>query len=189
MNLFVLAVGVKAAAQAHGDKHVVKMLLEACQMLYTAHWTAVYPEIIGTKPKALATPQSMVSAPLRSDGGIGYRPAHINHPCTKWIRASLGNYEWAAKLALALVDEYEFRWPGRIHSCKVHAEWLATNQPFLPRLPRIDFAVAMDDIFKVGSNAIASYRNYYRKSKASKGLTVYTKRVPPSWLGLNNFQL
>jgi len=183
MNLFVLAVGVKEAAKAHGDKHVVKMLLEACQMLYTAHWTAIYPEIIGKRPKALEVPEHMKDSPLRKGGGTGYRPAHINHPCTKWIRARMGNYEWAAKLALALADEYEFRWPGRVHSCRVHAEWLATHvPPGIPRLPRVDFAIAMDDTFKVGTNPIASYRNYYRKSKAVKGLTVYTIRKGPSWL-------
>jgi hypothetical protein len=183
MNLFVLAVGVKAAAQAHGDKHVVKMILEACQMLYTAHWTASYPAITEKRPGVLPVPDHMKHAPTRKGGGIGYRPAHVNHPCTKWVRARLGNYEWAAKLALALVDEYEFRWPGRIHSCKVHAEWLAIHvPPGIPRLPRIDFAIAMDDEFKIGKNPIASYRCYYIKSKAVRGLTVYTGRSPPSWL-------
>jgi len=183
MNLFVLGVGVKAAAEAHGDKHVVKMLLEACQMLYTAHWTSIYPSILNKRPGYLSLPEHMKDAPNRKEGVPGFRPAHINHPCTKWIRARLGNYEWAAKLAIALADEYEFRWPGRIHSCKVHAEWLAKNiPPGISRLPRIDFAVAMDDVYKVGANPIASYRNYYIRSKATKGLTVYTRRNSPTWL-------
>lgn len=181
MNLFVLGVSVKTAAQAHGDKHVVKMILEACQMLYTAHWTSSYPTLI-LKRSVLSLPDSMKSAPLRMEGYPGFKHAHINHPCTKWIRASIGNYMWAAKLALALADEYEYRWPGRVHSCRLHAEWLARNPPLLPDLARVDFAIAMDDKYKVGTNPIASYRKYYRESKAERGLTVYTNRKPPTWL-------
>ena len=38
MNIFVLDKDPKQAAQWHVDKHVVKMPLEAAQLLSTAHW-------------------------------------------------------------------------------------------------------------------------------------------------------
>jgi hypothetical protein len=73
MNLFILSSNPTEAAEAHADKHVVKMILEACQMLYSAHWTAAYPELLENKSpvavsrayKVLANPISMVDAPSR----------------------------------------------------------------------------------------------------------------------------
>ena len=38
MNLFLLHSNARKAAQMHCDKHCVKMILEVCQLLYTAHW-------------------------------------------------------------------------------------------------------------------------------------------------------
>ena len=105
----------------------------------------------------------------------------MNHPCTKWVRQTLGNYLWASRLALALVEEYEYRWPGRIHSCKEHATWLRANLPPLPLEARTPFAVAMDDEFKQAT-PIASYRKFYIHSKAARGLAVYTKRSVPWFL-------
>lgn len=184
MNLFVLAVGVKEAAKAHGDKHVVKMLLEACQMLYTAHWTSAHAFLTDGKRRKwiIPLPESMTNAPRSKNGERGYKCAHVNHPCTKWIREKTGNYIWAASLAVALADEYEYRWPGRKHSCRVHAEWLLENVPDISKEPRTDFAIAMDDIYKVGKNPIASYRNYYKKQKVQRGLAVYTNRKIPSFI-------
>ena len=73
MNLFVLSKKPQEAAQAHGDKHVVKMILEACQMLYSAHWTASYPALLGVRSavaiakahRLLYVPIHMLSAPRR----------------------------------------------------------------------------------------------------------------------------
>jgi len=53
MNLFILSTDPVQAAQAHCDKHVIKMILETCQMLYTAHWTAAYPDLLTKTKKQL----------------------------------------------------------------------------------------------------------------------------------------
>ena len=192
MNLFVLSANPKEAAQAHGDKHVVKMILEACQMLYTAHWTAVHPALLKERSavkisqahKSLSVPEHMMSAPRRKSADEpAFRPVHLHHPCTVWIRESLGNYMWAVELALALAEEYEYRWPGRVHSCKAHAEWLKANvPPEINKADRAAFAVAMDDEYKVEGDPIASYIKYYRESKKERNLTVYTRRAVPTWL-------
>ena len=189
MNLFVLSADPKEAAEAHGDKHVVKMILEACQMLYTAHWTAVYPDLlkersavkISAAHKLLSVPPHMASAPLRKCAAeAGYRPVHLHHPCTIWVRASLGNYMWAVDLALAISQEYEYRWPGRTHACKAHAQWLKANPPpGISEAERTNFAIAMDDEYRV-PDPVESYINYYRGSK--RHLTVYTRRAAPAFL-------
>ena len=90
---------------------------------------------------------------------------------------------WAVDLALALAEEYEYRWPGRVHSCKAHAEWLKANiPPGICNDSRAVFAVAMDDEYKVAGDPIASYIKYYKGSKKERNLTVYTRRSVPAWL-------
>jgi hypothetical protein len=192
MNLFVLSANPKEAAEAHGDKHVVKMILEACQMLYTAHWTAVHPHLLKERSavkiskahKLLPVPEHMLSAPKRKcQDEPGFRPVHLHHPCTIWIRECLGNYMWAIELALALAEEYEYRWPGRTHSCKAHAEWLKVNiPPGISEKERSEFVVAMDDEYRVPGDPVASYIKYYRGSKKDRNLTVYTRRIAPGFL-------
>ena len=90
MNIFILSINPKEAAQAHGDKHVIKMILESCQMLYSAHWTAVHPELLKEKAavrlakaqKALSVPEHMLTAPKRKcskdQNESGYRPVHLH---------------------------------------------------------------------------------------------------------------
>ena len=189
MNIFALSVDPKEAAKGHGDKHVVKMILEACQMLYTAHWISAHPELLKNKApikvaaaqKLLSVPECIASAPKRKDGEAGYRPVHLHHPCTVWVRTSLSNYMWLTELALAIADEYEYRFAGRIHSCKAHAQWLQANPPPLPDGPRTPFALAMPDEYKM-PDPVASYINFYTGSKKERGLTTYTRREPPLWL-------
>jgi hypothetical protein len=191
MNLFVLDYNPKKAAEAHGDKHVVKMILEACQMLYTAHWTTAYPHLLNERSavkiakahKVLPIPAQMASAPKRKCADEqGFRPVHLHHPCTIWIRECTGNYMWAVELALAIAEEYEYRWPGRVHSCKAHALWLKANVPNIPKAELETFSVAMDDIYRVHGDPKASYIKYYRGSKQDRNLTVYTRREKPGFL-------
>jgi len=192
MNIFILSINPKDAAEAHGDKHVVKMILEACQMLYTAHWLAVHPELmkersaikISAAHKVLSVPSHMQTAPKRKSADeSGFRPVHLHHPCTIWVRECLGNYMWTVELALALAAEYEFRWPGRTHSCKAHAQWLKANiPPGMNSAGRNGFAIAMDDEYRVINDPVASYIKYYKGSKKDRNLTVYTRRQSPAFL-------
>ena len=66
MNIFFLAIDPEECAKHHCDKHVVKMILELTQMLYTAH------HILGT-PK-----DSFI------DGY--YKPiSNPKHPTSIWV--------------------------------------------------------------------------------------------------------
>jgi len=195
MNIFILDLNILKAAQAHCDKHVVKMLLESIQLLYTAHWALAFPELAETKsPIALSKlqkkyppPSSLRNAPPAIASGQIMRPCHINHPCALWTRESLANYIWLCEFAIALAKEFELRYV-HTHSCAIHASWLLQNpSPRLPKLPLTQFAIAMDDVYKVsqtGQNPdpLLSYRNYYNTSKKERGLLKYTRRQPPDWL-------
>jgi hypothetical protein len=187
MNIFVLHSHPRKAARYHADKHVVKMLLESTQMLYTAHWVTVFPTLLQHKApikvseaqKKLPVPPTLRNAPNQTP----YRPVHIHHPCSVWVRASRANYAWLAALALALAQEHAFRWPASPpHSCAAHAAWLATHPPSLPNFPLTPFALAMPEDVKK-HDAIQSYRAFYKGSKTERGITErYTRRHKPHWL-------
>jgi hypothetical protein len=193
MNIFLLDLDPDKCAQAHGDKHVVKMLLEACQLLYTAHWVIFYPHILEYKApsklavvqKHLCIPDTIQTAPpsISRPKEPGFRPCHIHHPCAKWVRESLDNYLFLARLAVSLAEEFKFRYPKKgAHACESHAHWLLSNYPdFMMDLGLTPFVQAMDEQYK-RKDPIEGYRNYYLTSKKERGLLTYKSREPPSWV-------
>lgn len=187
MNIFLLSLVPREAAQWHVDKHVVKMILETCQLLYSAHWALGRPEILGPQSlsvaglsklqKTLHLPESMRSAP---DGG--YRPVHIHHPCTVWTRRTIGNYMWLCELGKELLTEFEWRY-GHKHKCEKHLMWLEKNPPSnIRQLGLSPFAIAMDPQYRISKDPVECYRHFYRTSKAERGLIEYTRRNTPEWL-------
>jgi hypothetical protein len=193
MNIFLLDLDPKKAAQAHADKHVVKMLLEACQLLYTAHWAFAYPKLLECKApihlskaqKQLTVPNSMLTAPcsVTRPDEPGFRPCHIHHPCARWVRESIENYDFTADLAIELAQEFKFRYPKKgEHECEQHAWWLKWNSPNpIPHVPRTPFVLAMDHEYK-RDDPVEAYRNYYLTSKKERGLLVYKFRPAPLWV-------
>lgn len=190
MNIFALHPNQRKCARWYVDKHVVKMLLETVQLLYTAHWALAYPILVKCKsPIELArthkqynTPPTMHDAPVALSTGCHYRPSHINHPCAKWARRTLGNYNWLAILGVEIAREFKYRF-GHTHACEAHVMWLLANPPHgIRRFPRMMFSIAMDEQYKISDDPIRSYRNYYRTSKADMGLIHYTKRHIPHWI-------
>jgi len=191
MNIFALDWNQRRCARWHVDKHIVKMLLEYCQLLYTAHWALYYPDLLECKSaialsraqKKLAVPEYMQTAPTcDSTKEPTYRPCHIHHPCAQWTRRSSGNYRWLAKLGLEVAREYTHRFE-KTHSCQKHIEWLATNlPPTIRRFPHVTFAIAMDEEYRISKDPIECYKHYYNTSKKEKGLIHYTKRHVPHWI-------
>ena len=197
MNIFVLHPSPKKSARWHADKHVVKMLLESLQMLYSAHWVASYPSLLHHR-SAIAISRVQKNLPLppalrylgggapfqkKNPGNRGFRPVHLHHPCTIWVRASKENYRWLCQLALCLAEEHRYRWPlNPVSSCEAHAIWLSNHIPALPSIPLTPFAIAMPPMYRRG-DPIRSYRTFYSGSKQDRGITNrYTKRNRPHWL-------
>lgn len=157
MNIFVLDKNPMRCAQAHYDKHVVKMCLEYAQILST-------------------------SARLRGFDHDGYKNTHERHPCTVWAAEDARNWNWLMRLAYELGYEYNARY-GRIHKA---TEALLALPPDLivsaglVRDTPESFALAMPDEYK-DEDAVEAYRNYYRIGK--RELASYrAPAVPPSWL-------
>ena len=161
MNIFLLHWNPRVAAQYHCDKHVIKMILETAQLLYSVHW--------------------MLNSPLPANA---YKLSHKNHPCAIWARQTLTNYLWLCSLGWWLCKEYQYRYgETKVHKTESHIVWLLENHPVnIPFLAMTPPAQAMPDAYKQ-EDPIQAYRTYYLESKLKeRGIVTYTKRPKPYFL-------
>ena len=114
MNIFFLSLNPVECAQLYCDQHVIKILLEITQMLYTAWHMSEKPD--DWKP------------PLTLSGTRGYKKAHPNHPMCMWVRSSRKSYMFTVKLGMALALEYNNRFL-KCHACTKHIVWLQEHVP------------------------------------------------------------
>ena len=158
MNIFFLSAKPGRCARWHCDKHVVKMILESTQILYTCqHMNGGTEKVVAEAPICVST------------GKRGYKNHAANHPSVIWARSSMPHYIWLCWLALALVKEHMHRFkPKKIHSCNEHLVWLLNNPP--PELIGkntwlSDPTPAMPDEYKISTNSELCYRAYYLGEK------------------------
>jgi hypothetical protein len=140
MNIFYLDSDPVKAAEQHYNKHVVKMVLEAAQLLCTAHH-------------------------IEGDGNVPYKKTHINHPSAVWVRSSVENYMWCYNYMLALGDEYTKRY-GRNHLTIEKCKEILSFAPYkVTRFGFTDPPQCMPDEYK-SSDTIEAYQKYYQIGKA-----------------------
>jgi len=152
MNIFVLDHDITRCAQFHCDQHVTKMILESVQMLCTA-----------LNEKGFHTP---------------YRSTHPRHPCVLWVGESYDNFQWLSKLALALNEEYRFRYQRDRDHASIAV--LGEIRGFRFRSAGLtEFAQAMPEQYKVPNNAVEAYRAFYRAEKSR--FAQWTRRPRPPW--------
>ena len=143
MNIFFLHKKARKCAKYHCNKHVIKMILETCQILCTT-WHVV-------------DPHHNIYEPV-------YKKTHINHPSVKWARESVHHYKWLAELGIMLCKEYTYRY-YKTHKCEQYLISLKNNIPLeLPNIEWKDPPQAMPEEFK-RKTSIKGYRNYYKKGK------------------------
>ena len=176
MNIFYLDNDPKACAQAHYDKHVVKMILEYAQLLSTAHrmidgdeWTDRTAN--GSKIKRWALPDDREHTL--------YKATHRNHPSAVWVRQSKSNYLWLYRLFKELIDEYRIRY-GKEHKTSQLLSALSNAPDNLHDDGLTEIPQAMPDDCK-RDIPLLGYRNYYKTNKIN--LFAYTKRNAPEWMG------
>lgn len=187
MNLFLLALNTPEAVAALCDKHVVKMILETAQILYSV-WHVRSP-----------LPEDLTLQEIPA-----YRKTHVNHPICKWARDSIYHYEWTCMYGLLLCKEYTHRY-GKIHKTQFHIERLyawgfpskTLDEPIIKKKSKqwihaktgipyhFDyFPLCMDENCYVfdnnGYNAVLSYKKYYQ-TKQDKFKMVWTNSEIPSW--------
>jgi hypothetical protein len=153
MNIFILDNDINRCAEYHCDQHVVKMILESVQMLCTA-----------LNKKGFSTP---------------YKSTHIKHPCVLWVEESFENFIWLQNLALALNDEYRFRFEKDSNHKSISVLNEISNLTY-ENHGLTEFAQAMPDQYKVPGDAVKAYRQFYLGEKMS--FAKWTKRSIPDWV-------
>ena len=154
MNIFVLDISPKKAAEYHCDKHVVKMILETAQLLNNARVACGLTKFMET--------------------------AHVKHPCSLWVSEGGWNYTWLATLGHSLLSEYSYRY-GKIHKLTDFLESCYFDIPskIMQKSDfKTPFRLCMPDDCKVDS-ALESYRNYYRTYK--RHIAKWSFREEPEW--------
>lgn len=153
MNIFVLDLNPRAAAEYQCDKHVVKMCLESTQILST-----VCHKYTGDAP---------------------YRKTHANHPCTLWAGESFGNFSWLVLHTNYLFEEYTKRYK-RNHKSEApyYAICNIMKDVKFPKEEMTPFAQAMPEKYR-DPDAVKAYRNYYIGEKAY--MAAWSKTPIPYW--------
>jgi hypothetical protein len=179
MNIFYLSHNEAECAQMHNNKHTIKMIIEYCQLMSTAHRV-----IDGEEYTDLTSNGRRIKRWRLSDERESQlmKASHINHPSAIWCRENLANYRWLYNMWSHLLDEYTYRY-GKVHACARLKDTLR----FPPTKIRIGefFAPtpAMPDEVKIAGDSLASYRNYYNVSK--RGFATWQGKVgsrpTPAW--------
>ena len=161
------------------DKHVVKMILEAAQLLSTAH------RILDGKETQVINPSNFRKKKIwiLPDGymnGFLYNATHINHPSAVWARESNNNYNWLWCYLYEHCKEYTHRY-GKTHKVESSGllKMLMTPPNNIPVGHKTQPPQAMPDEYK-GPNTVEAYRKYYKYGKAS--LHSWKKREEPYWM-------
>jgi len=154
MNIFIFDCDIEKNVRQYCDKHVVKQILEYSQILCSPH----------------------------ANGFAPYKRTHYNHPCTKWARECEVNYNYLCELALALCEEYAFRY-NREHKSKEVIKWCISNKHLLKfesnYCDMTRFAQAMPEEYKSIMSAVHAYRSYFNGEK--QHIAKWTKRPTPEW--------
>jgi hypothetical protein len=158
MNIFVLNKCHQHNVQAYVDSHVSKMVLETAQLLSTCHH---WYEPTNTKPI--------------------YKPSHVNHPCSVWLRQTSGNYRWLCSLWYHMHKEFQYRF-RKDHKSFTSLHQVLRNKPTgIPSGPVTEHPQCMPDVYRC-KDVITAYRSYYVGEK--QHIAVWTKRNKPSWFKL-----
>lgn len=177
MNIFVLDQCPITAARYHCDKHM-KMIVESAQMLSTAHRVLDGLETVEKGKTGRNIKRWRLLDPVK-DLEL-YKASHVNHPCNRWIRESVGNYEWLYALYEALCAQYTLRYE-RVHKSSLLLPLLKTPPQNLIDRGVTQFAQAMPEEYR-HADAVVAYRNFYLGAKAS--FCKWTNVAIPDWFNL-----
>lgn len=162
MNIFILSQDPKQAAQYHCDQHIHKMILESAQMLSTAAYDW-FPN-------------------LRQHL---YKPTHLYHPCTQWLKESICHMSWLVILAEELNEIRKAQGCAShrsMHIINAISDNIIPTDHFHPK----HFAEAMPSFISLRTsiNTVEKYHIYYRYKHAQwldsgRGMTYKDRPIPP----------
>lgn len=181
MNIFVLDESPVLAAKYHCDKHCVKMILEAGQMLCVAHWIGALKSVNKSLGDFKRVREAKWYAEEHADPSLipPWTLTHTRHPCTIWTSENASNYMWHVQLMRSLLDEYTLRYQ-KTHKSETVYEWLSSNIPHgISKSQMTEHPQCMPDDCKVPNDPVAAYRNYYHQYKSH--MAKWNKSTAPDW--------
>lgn len=170
VQIFAIEEQPQKAAKSLCDKHILSQIGETAELLALSHLHN------GEQVPPLAR--------------LKVRKGHVNHPCTKWVGLTLGNYQWAANLGIALLDEYVFRYDrDQEHAYFLDMHRMASCPPFKlleQNLPLTPHPLVVPENYRMampatlGVSIMLSYRVYYHIKSAYMPMR-WTRRKKPKW--------
>lgn len=161
MNIFVLDNDPRVAANYMCNKHVVKMIVESCQLMSTAHHVLDGQTITRTAKNG----RKFGTYEHVRPGFKFLRCTMMNHPCTIWTRSSKQAYYWLWEHTHELLKVYKVRYE-KVHAYDDMVQYSLVHAPTKIsdcRMP--PFAQAMPEQYK-NADAVTAYRNYYIGEKS-----------------------
>ena len=183
MNIFVLSSNPKQAAQWHCDVHVNKLIIEAAQMLSTAH--RMLDGTLEKRPSKSGKTNVRYWKMEDDKEDVLYKAVHTGHPCTVWTLESHLNYNWHYQLFKHLCNEYTHRY-GKIHATESKLLDLLKEPPInIKKSYMTPFALAMgsNPECKDHDDPIGSYQKFYQ-TKQDRFKMKWTNRQIPYWFKL-----
>jgi len=99
MNIFFTNNDAIICADEHCITHTNKMITEYAQMLSTAH------RVLDGEP--YRDEKNILRHRLRDwRETVLYKSTHVNHPCNKWVRSNVTNYNWLLVVLMRLCENY-----------------------------------------------------------------------------------
>lgn len=166
MNIFLLDREPKLCAMYHCSVHCIKMILEYCQLLSTAH------RVLDGRLIDKRWQHSDINKDV-----ILYKATHINHPSAIWTRQSKANYLFLFELLSRLSEEYTYRY-GKIHASTCLFDVLKNAPINISNNALTDVPQCMPDYCKL-HDTVEAYRNYYKLEK--RHIAIWKNRDVPYW--------
>ena len=176
MNIFYLSNNPEKAAQMHCDKHVVKMIVEYCQLLSTSHRLLDGYPYRGLSDQSITTTHWQLNDE-RED--MLYKATHVAHPSSIWTRQNSEHYKWLYTLLCCLLEEYKWRYKKPQHACERLLPYLALLPHGMPEGCFTPPTPVMQPHYVIPGDSVTSYRKYYMEVKS--GFATWKRREKPFW--------
>lgn len=157
VNLFYLDENPYKCAEYYCNKHVIKIPIEIAMMLCFIHH------------------EENTKAPYKKSKAVkSVEPF-------KWIKESIENYRYSVNLALALIEEYFYRYDKKEHKTYVVLKWLKENEPNLPLVKKTKFRMThhKEMYHLLDTDEVTKSRIMYVELKCSNDS--WKKRDKPKW--------
>jgi hypothetical protein len=167
MNIYVLDLNPRLAAQYHNDRHVDRQIYVTAQLLCTAHYRIDGARKAGQRVPAIC---AVRYASDSAEPWITALPQDVKHPCLTWACTTSGAYEWLHKLLMGLLEERQLRRrSAHVYANNANGPGLAAQLARTPMHakpgPYPSFVQAMPTQY-MRADPVRAYRLYYFYEKA-----------------------